>query len=93
MIADRTFGAWARGRLLMAGVVDSTPFSDVLDMLTVIYLEVPRDPLRQWRRELDRADLIAKAKAGRLDRSTWGLQPHQIEQQRAAMRTLGQSGE
>ena len=76
----------------MAGVAPTTPLSDVLDMLTVIMLEVPKKPLRIWREELDRADLVAKAKAGKLDRSTWGLQPHQIEQQRAALRTLGQSG-
>lgn len=76
----------------MAGVVATTPISDVLDVLTVIMLEIPEQQLRKWRTAMDRADVVAKAKAGKLDRSTWGLQPHQIEQQRAALRTLGQSG-
>lgn len=76
----------------MAGVVATTPISDVLDLLTVIMLEIPQEQLRTWRSAMDRAALVADAKAGKLDRSTWGLRPHQIEQQRAAMRTLGQSG-
>lgn len=76
----------------MTGVVATTPISDVLDLLTVIMLEIPQEQLRTWRSAMDRAALVADAKAGKLDRSTWGLQPHQIEQQRAAMRTLGQSG-
>lgn len=74
----------------MAGVVATAPLSDVLDMLTVIMLEVPQEQLRKWRSAMDRADMVAKAKSGNLDRATWGLQPHQIEQQRAALRTLGQ---
>lgn len=73
----------------MAGVTGDTDVGDVLDVLTVVMLEIPENPLRQWRQAMDRADVMAKAKAGTLDRATWGLQPHQVEQQRAALRTLG----
>lgn len=81
-----------RGRLLMAGIGPAADVNDALDVLTVIMLEIPQEPLRRWRAAMDRAAVVAKAKAGTLDRSTWGLQPHQIEQQKAALRTLGQGG-
>ncbi|MGH3921345.1 MAG: hypothetical protein ACRDTT_00420 [Pseudonocardiaceae bacterium] len=87
-------GAWARGRLLMAGVTPKTDLSDALDLLTVIMFETPevRDNLRKWRQGLDRADVAARAKAGVLNRAEWGLRPHQIEQQRLAMERLGRGG-
>lgn len=76
----------------MAGVGPTTGIGDALDVLTVIMLEVPQQQLTKWRQAMDRADVAAKAKAGKLDRSTWGMAPHQIEQQKAALRTLEQSG-
>lgn len=76
----------------MAGVGPRTDLSDALDVLTVVMLEVPEEHLRKWRQGLDRARVAAQAKAGTFDRSTWGLAPEQIEQQRRAMEQLGQGG-
>ena len=76
----------------MAGVKSNTSLSDVLDLLTVIMLEVPEQHLRKWRQGMDRAAVVAQAKAGTLDRKTWGLAPHQVEQQRRALEQLGQGG-
>lgn len=76
----------------MAGVTSETGMSDVLDVLTVVMLDIPERQLQKWRQFMDRATVVAQAKAGTLDRATWGLQPHQIEQQQAAMRTLGRNG-
>lgn len=92
MTSDRVMGSYARGRLLMAGVTGGTDVSDALDVLTVVMLEIPEKQLREWRQAMDRADAVARARTGKFDRSTWGLQPHQVEQQRAALRTLGQGG-
>lgn len=72
----------------MAGIGPTSGMGDALDVLTVVHLERPEKELREWRARLDRAEVVAQAKSGTFDRRTWGLQPHQIEQQRAAMRTL-----
>jgi hypothetical protein len=78
----------------MTGVRDDTDLCDALDVLTVIRIDMTKethDALGKWRQIIDRADIAAKARAGKLDRSQWGLQPHQVEQQKAALRTLGQT--
>jgi hypothetical protein len=76
----------------MASVTSESDVCNVLDVLTVVMLEIPEPQLRKWRQMMDRADVAAKTRSGKFDRSQWGLQPHQIEQQRAALRTLGQGG-
>lgn len=76
----------------MAGVGPDTGCGDALDVLTVLMLEIPTQQLRKWRAGIDRAVTAAQVQAGRFDRRTWGLAPHQVEQQRLAMRTLGRGG-
>ncbi|MGH9058323.1 MAG: hypothetical protein ACRDZY_02215, partial [Acidimicrobiales bacterium] len=77
-----------RGRLHMVGVGPATPAATVLDVLTVVIVECPGEPLKRWREGLDRAMATAARAAhqaapaaeagGQFDRATWGLLPHQI---------------
>ena len=76
----------------MAGVNADTTSSDVLDVLSVLMWEVPREQIVKHRRRLDVALAAAQVRTGAFDRATWGLSPDQIEQQRRAMQQLGQGG-
>lgn len=51
-------------------------------------VEAPGERLQAWRDGLDKALLGAQTTTGRLDRATWGLQPHQIAQQQQFMRIV-----
>lgn len=82
-------GSYIRGRLFLAGITGATPLGAVLDVLTVIMMDTPGEQLTKWRQGLDRAAITEQARAGRLDRATWGLQPHQIKQQQRFMSTFG----
>lgn len=66
-----------------------TSLRTVLDVLTVILMDTPGEALKRWRDGMDRAAMVAQARAGRIDRANWGLQPHQIEQQQRFMQTFG----
>ncbi len=86
-----------RGQLFIAGVRDNTPVGAVLDVLTVAVMAAPGEALKKWRTGLDRAVAAAAYRATRtqpvaqqrLDRATWGLQPGQVEQQRAFLNGMG----
>lgn len=75
--------SYLRGRLHMAGIGADSPLSAAVDVLQVLILEIPREALDKWRRELD----IAVWKVRPPDRSTWGLRP---DQQAATERLIGQ---
>lgn len=89
-MTDRVLGAYVRGRLFMAGVTDATDLGDALDVLTVVLMDTPGEALGVWRRRMDLVTAQAQARSGRVDRASWGLRPEQVQQQKQAMRTLGE---
>lgn len=68
--------AWLRGRLTMAGITGDTPVAEVLDVLTVLAVEVPKEALTDWRNKLERALWTIRPP----DRASWGLAPEQQQQ-------------
>lgn len=78
--------SWMRGRLFLAGVDDDTPVGTVLDVLSTVIVEVPKDQLTEWRRRFDRilTPIAAKAEKPLYDRETFGL----LAEHQAGMRKL-----
>lgn len=62
-----------------------------LDVLTVALIEAPGERLKAFRDGMDRETTTSQVRSGRIDRATWGLAPHQIEQQRRFMQTFGRA--
>jgi hypothetical protein len=86
LTSDRALGGYLRGRLWIAGVRDRTTLVTVLDVLEVILMDTPQEALAEKRRSLDVAVSVAEARAGMVDRDSWGLSP---EQQAATAPLLG----
>lgn len=81
--------AWLRGRLAMAGVTAESPIADVLDVLTVLVVEVPKEALTDWRSKLERALWRVRPP----DRASWGLAPeHQQQMGRLAGKPAARPG-
>lgn len=68
----------------MAGVRPATPLTDALDVLEVVLMDTPQDALVKRRRQMDMQEAISQARAGTLDRDSWGMTP----EQQAATRPL-----
>jgi hypothetical protein len=86
LTSDRAIGPYLRGRLWIAGIRDATSLVTALDVLEVILMDTPQEALAEKRRSLDVAVAVAEARAGIVDRASWGLSP---EQQAATAPLLG----
>ena len=75
LTADPTAGGYVRGRLYMVGIRPDTPLIDTLDVLDVVAMETPYEALKQRHERMGMALSVAAARAGRVDRNTWGMPP------------------
>lgn len=75
LTSDHALGPYLRGRLWMAGIRRNTPLSVALDVLDVVMMDTPVEALTKRRQSLEIEMAVARARAGRVDRDSWGVPP------------------